>query len=167
VSPPTFFNYYPTKESVILLPAGFLAGLVEASLRSRPAGEDRVASLAAAALATVQVVESWAESNRELVLSALALMINERDLRRIMLDRRAALELLDERRFSSGVMYLATEPRSDQPRPLGEDARANTSSVGGQSGNDRLVCWGTRTLRRHRPHDGSGTSRPRPVADPN
>ena len=45
VSPRTFFNYFPTKESVVVLPDDLLAGVVTEVLRSRPVsrqpGEER------------------------------------------------------------------------------------------------------------------------------
>jgi AcrR family transcriptional regulator len=111
VSPRTFFNYFPTKESVILLPEGFLSSLVEQSLRSRPASEDPVASVAAAAVQTLGVVETWAAPRRPMVLMALSLMMNERRLRQIMLDRRAELEtvawrVLQERGASAHDLAL-------------------------------------------------------------
>ena len=53
VSPRTFFNYFPTKESVVALPEDFLPRLIERALRSRPADEDVLVSLAASAMETV------------------------------------------------------------------------------------------------------------------
>src|SRR5882672_4974919 len=62
VSPRTFFNYFPTKESVVLLPEQLLPDLVGAALQRRPAGEDVAASLAATALETVSLLSEMAGS---------------------------------------------------------------------------------------------------------
>jgi AcrR family transcriptional regulator len=92
VSPRTFFNYFPTKESVILLPEGLLSDLVVAALERRPATEDPVASLAAAAMATFDSLSLLADSQDALLIIGLRVMLTEPPLRRIMLERRAATE---------------------------------------------------------------------------
>src|SRR5262245_13296842 len=58
VSPRTFFNYFPTKESVVLLPERLLPDLAANALRKRPLGEDVAASLAAAALEVVTAFDA-------------------------------------------------------------------------------------------------------------
>jgi len=94
VSPRTFFNYFPTKESVVLLPEQLLPDLVGAALQRRPAGEDVAASLAAAALETVSLLSEMAgsEDDGRLPLMAIRLMFSERSVRSIFLERRAATE---------------------------------------------------------------------------
>jgi AcrR family transcriptional regulator len=97
VSPRTFFNYFPSKESVVLPPDGLLSDLVEGVLRARPLGEDIVTSLAAAAMAIAAAVAdltSSAEPERQapLVVAAVRLMFSEPSLRGIFLNRRATTE---------------------------------------------------------------------------
>jgi AcrR family transcriptional regulator len=94
VSPRTFFNYFPTKESVVLLPEDLLPDLAANALRKRPLGEDVAASLAAAALEVVTAFDSLGgpQIQRHQVVAGLRLMFGERSLRQIFLDRRAATE---------------------------------------------------------------------------
>ncbi len=92
VSPRTFFNYFPTKESVVLLPEGLLADLVVSALARRPASEDPVASIAATAMATIDGISALADPQDPLMLVGLRVMLTEPPLRRIMLERRHATE---------------------------------------------------------------------------
>jgi AcrR family transcriptional regulator len=117
VSPRTFFNYFPSKESVILLPEGLLSELVAAALRGRPMGEDPVASLAAAAMETVRVIDVWAEPNQPLALASLHLMLTERGIRQIMLDRRAQIET---------IAWTVLQERGVSPQDLGLRAAVAT-----------------------------------------
>src|SRR4029453_17999706 len=48
VSPRTFFNYFASKDAVVLLPEGVFLELVTSALDARPAGEDPTAAVAAA-----------------------------------------------------------------------------------------------------------------------
>jgi AcrR family transcriptional regulator len=91
VSPRTFFNYFPTKESVVPLPADFLPGVVERALRARPAGEDVLHSLVAAALATVDTIATLPGAG-ESMAATVRLMFDERQLRQIFLERQTLAE---------------------------------------------------------------------------
>lgn len=95
----TFFNYFPTKEAVVLPPADFLADVATAALRSRPIGEDVPASLAAAAMRTTRtfaasVLDDAGEPDgrRELSLAVVRLVFGEPAVRKLFLERRAAVE---------------------------------------------------------------------------
>jgi AcrR family transcriptional regulator len=98
VSPRTFFNYFPTKESVVLLPDGLLAEVVGAALRRRPLGEDVAVSLAATALDVATSLEALAAGAEgsgvpgELMVSMVRVMFVERPLHQVLLERRAATE---------------------------------------------------------------------------
>ena len=91
VSPRTFFNYFPTKESVVPLPADFMHGLVERALRARPADEDVLQSLAATALATVGSIAALPGAD-ESFAATVRLMFAERQLRQIFLERQTMAE---------------------------------------------------------------------------
>jgi len=91
VSPRTFFNYFPTKESVIALPEDFLTRLIERALRSRPADEDLLVSLAAAAMETVVTIAGLPGAGDSLAAN-VRLMFAERQLRQIFLERRTLAE---------------------------------------------------------------------------
>src|SRR5262245_31310992 len=54
VSRRTFFNYFPTKEAVLFLPVEILPGMIGATLRARPLGEDPASSTVAAVAATFE-----------------------------------------------------------------------------------------------------------------
>jgi AcrR family transcriptional regulator len=93
VSPRTFFNYFPTKESVVLLPEQLLSDVTAEALRERPLGEDVTASLAAAAVDTVERIFGLAEpAGTSLLVASLQLTFSERSVRAIFLERRAATE---------------------------------------------------------------------------
>jgi AcrR family transcriptional regulator len=94
VSPRTFFNYFPTKEEVVVLPENLLADVVGAALRRRPPGEDVVTSLAAAAMDSAANVEKLGDltPDASLLPASLRLMFGERSVRAVFLERRAALE---------------------------------------------------------------------------
>ena len=96
VSPRTFFNYFPTKESVVPLPADILPGLVERALRARPADEDVLHSLVATALATVTTIAALPGADESFV-ATVRLMFGERQLRQIFLERQS---LAEERAWS-------------------------------------------------------------------
>ena len=87
VSPRTFFNYFPTKESVVTLPDDFLSGIIGRALRARPAGEELLVSLAAAAMETVTTVAALPGAGESLA-ATVRLMFTERQLRQIFLERR-------------------------------------------------------------------------------
>ena len=96
VSPRTFFNYFPTKESVLLLPDDFLADAVRDLMAARPVGEDPTVSIAAV---TRQVVETVVElagtsvvSDADTLAETVRLVFAEPALRQIFLERRAAIE---------------------------------------------------------------------------
>jgi AcrR family transcriptional regulator len=92
VSPRTFFNYFPTKESVVQLPEGLLDQIVESALLARPDDEDPVTSVAAAAMVTFGALRLVVESEDELLLTSLRLVFRETALRRIMMERQMILE---------------------------------------------------------------------------
>jgi len=99
VSPRTFFNHFPTKESVALLPEALLPELASDALRARPLGEDVVESLAATAMEMAAAIsELAAEAGPDevvpLTAASIRLLFSERALRRIVLDRRAQMEEL-------------------------------------------------------------------------
>src|SRR5579875_2383681 len=72
VSPRTFFNYFPTKESVVFFPENFAANAVTATLRGRPVGEDPTASLAVAAMETFRLIAAVAGADGDgLLLNSL------------------------------------------------------------------------------------------------
>jgi AcrR family transcriptional regulator len=91
VSPRTFFNYFPTKESVVTLPDDFLSGIIGRALRARPAGEELLVSLAAAAMETVTTIAALPGSGDSLA-ATVRLMLTERQLRQIFLERRTLAE---------------------------------------------------------------------------
>ncbi|UDY35642.1 TetR/AcrR family transcriptional regulator; helix-turn-helix transcriptional regulator [Dermatobacter hominis] len=94
----TFFNYFPSKEAVVLLPAELLADVAASALRARPLGEDIPTSLAAAAMETARSLTAIAvdgddsDQRRELMLAVVRLMFSEPAVRRVFLERRAAFE---------------------------------------------------------------------------
>jgi AcrR family transcriptional regulator len=95
----TFFNHFPTKEAVVLLPADLLANVAAESLRSRPLGEDLPRSLAAASMVTARSLAAVAvagaedrDERRELMLGIVRLMFTEPAVRKVFLERRAVLE---------------------------------------------------------------------------
>jgi AcrR family transcriptional regulator len=93
VSARTFFNYFPTKDAVVFLPEGILPALVSRSLRERPAGEDPAASMAAAAIASLDMVaELVGQEDAHLMRATLRLVDTEPEVRRIMFERRRAAE---------------------------------------------------------------------------
>jgi AcrR family transcriptional regulator len=93
VSPRTFFNYFPTKEAAVFPPEGLLADLAAASLRSRPAGEDPVVSLAVAARDTFETIAALAGTDdQDVWVSSLRLMVREPVCRQMLWERRARVE---------------------------------------------------------------------------
>jgi AcrR family transcriptional regulator len=93
VSPRTFFNYFPTKESAVFPPEGLLARLAAASLRSRPAGEDPLISLAVAARDTLDAAATMVGTeDQDLFVGSLRLMVREPVCRQILWERRARVE---------------------------------------------------------------------------
>jgi AcrR family transcriptional regulator len=92
----TFFNHFPTKEAVVMLPAEVLTSIVAGALRCRPLGEDIPKSLAAAGMHTSRMLATVAEADdsqqRELVLTTLRLMFNEPSVQKVFLERRAVIE---------------------------------------------------------------------------
>lgn len=93
VSPRTFFNYFPTKESVVFPPEGLMASLAAASLRSRPAGEDPVVSIAVAARYTLETVATIAGTDdQDVLVGSLRLMVREPACRQILWERRSRVE---------------------------------------------------------------------------
>jgi AcrR family transcriptional regulator len=91
VSPRTFFNYFPTKESVVPLPPDLLHEVVERALRSRPADEDVVQSLVATALETVAAITALPSADQA-AAPTVRLMYAERQLRQLFLERQALAE---------------------------------------------------------------------------
>ena len=93
VSPRTFFNYFPTKEALLLLPEQPLADVVSACIGSRPAGEDPAKSLAAAAMEVFRLLEALAVGEqRELTVASVRLMLSDPSCRRILEGRREVAE---------------------------------------------------------------------------
>ncbi|MEO5901137.1 MAG: helix-turn-helix domain-containing protein [Ilumatobacteraceae bacterium] len=92
VSPRTFFNYFPTKESVVQLPNGLLDQIVVSALVARPPDEDPVTSVAAAAVVTFDAVRIVVEAEDALLLASLRLVFRETALRRIMTERQVIIE---------------------------------------------------------------------------
>lgn len=94
----TFFNHFPTKEAVVLLPDDLIAGVVAEALRNRPLGEDVPKSLAAVAmhtaraLATLPLAAEDPEAQRKMMVATIRLMFSEPAIRQIFLERRALLE---------------------------------------------------------------------------
>jgi AcrR family transcriptional regulator len=166
VSPRTFFNYFPSKESALLLPEDFLPNLVREALRRRPPGEDVVASLAAIALDTATSISAFArpEAMGPLMLATLRLMFTERPTRQIFLERRAGVE---------EVVWDALRERGVAAEDLG--ARAAVTSVVAltylalrswveEDGAENLVAVVARCLL-HAPDPGrlaTGVTSPRP-----
>ena len=120
VSPRTFFNYFPSKESALLLPEHVLPDLVRDALRRRPAGEDAVVSLAATAMDTATAISTFASLGAmgSLMVATLRLMFSERPVRQIFLERRATLE---------DVVWGALRERGVAAEDLG--ARAAVTAV--------------------------------------
>lgn len=118
VSPRTFFNYFPSKESAVLVPDGLLVDLVVAAIGRRPTSEDPVASVAAAAMSTFRTLGALAQHDDALLMLALRVMLNEPALRRVVLERRASLE--------DGV-WAKLQERGVSAQDLG--ARAAVSTV--------------------------------------
>ncbi len=93
VSARTFFNYFPSKEGLFLLPGQPLGGQITASIRSRPPGEDPVLSVTIAALETFRMLAAVATAdNSDLMLASLRLLLNEPECRRFLEDRREIAE---------------------------------------------------------------------------
>ena len=92
----TFFNHFPTKESVVLLPADVLTTIAAGALRGRPLGEDVPTSLAAASMELSRSLASLVDTDdgeqRVLVLATVRLMFEEPAVRRVFLERRAVIE---------------------------------------------------------------------------
>ena len=110
MSPRTFFNYFPTKESVVLLPEGLLSDLVVAASSAAPVSEDPVASLAAAAMSTFDGLSQLADREDTWLMIGLKVVLTEPPLRRIMLERRAATE---------EAAWAALQRRGVSPSDLG------------------------------------------------
>lgn len=118
VSPRTFFNYFPTKESVVQLPIGMLDQIVANALAARPPDEDPVASVAAAAVVTFDALRVVVEAEDALLLSSLRLVFRETSLRRIMMERQVVIE---------EVAWTAMLQRGTSPQDLGTRVAVSTT----------------------------------------
>ena len=118
VSPRTFFNYFPSKESAVLVPDGLLIDLVIAALDRRPPTEDPVASVAAAAMEMFRTLSVLAQHDDALLLLGVRVMLTDPALRRVVLERRASLE---------DAVWRKLQARGVSPQDLG--ARAAVSTV--------------------------------------
>ena len=109
----TFFNYFPTKELVLFLPQSVLPNLIRQTLLKRPAGEDPVASLAAAAIeGTMQSVAALAHADVDgLVLGSLRVMLREAVCRQLIRERHALAE---------DVAWATLQERGLRARPRNE-----------------------------------------------
>jgi len=93
VSARTFFNYFPSKEELFLLPGQPLAGRISATIRSRPPGEDPVLSVTVAAMDTFRMMALVASTDHfDIFLASLSLMLNEPDCRAFLDERRQIAE---------------------------------------------------------------------------
>jgi AcrR family transcriptional regulator len=118
VSPRTFFNYFPTKESVVFFPKSFAANIVRTTLQSRPVGEDPAVSLAIAAMETFRVIAAVAGADGDgLLLSSL----------RVILGESACRPLLDARRTEAEeAAWTALIERGVSPEDLAARAAVTT-----------------------------------------
>jgi len=117
VSPRTFFNYFPTKESAVLMPDGLLNDLVITALDRRPSAEDPVASVAAAAMETFRTLAVLAQHDDALLLLGIRVMLTEPALKRVVLERRGAVE---------EAIWTALQARGVSPQDLGVRAAVST-----------------------------------------
>jgi AcrR family transcriptional regulator len=93
VSPRTFFNYFASKDAVVLLPEGIFLELVTSALDARPAGEDPTAAVAAAIMgAFYQFDLLIGPDAAELMRAQLRLMFAVPEVRRLTFDRRLKVE---------------------------------------------------------------------------
>jgi AcrR family transcriptional regulator len=132
VSPRTFFNYFATKEAVVLLPENVFFDLVTAAVRGRPAGEDPASSVAAG------LIETFREFGRligpdaaELMRAQLRLMLTEPEIRRITFERRAKVE---------DAVWETLQTQGVAPEDLGARAAVATAISLGFLG---LTMWAT------------------------
>ena len=144
VSPRTFFNHFPSKESVVFLPEDFAAGIVTATLRSRPVGEDPAMSLAVAAMETFRALSSVVgEDHDGLLLGSLRVMMVETECRQLFFERRSRIEeaawvALQERGVAPGD--LATRAAVTAVVALAWLALARWVEDGGTSGLAALLA---------------------------
>jgi AcrR family transcriptional regulator len=118
VSPRTFFNYFPTKESAVLLPDGLLNDLVVDAIGRRPESEDPAATMAAAAMDTFRVLGLLAQQDDALLLLGIRVMLTEPALRGVVLERRGVAE---------EVAWQKLQERGVSPQDLG--ARTAVATV--------------------------------------
>ncbi|HEY1278936.1 MAG TPA: TetR family transcriptional regulator [Acidimicrobiales bacterium] len=119
VSRRTFFNYFPTKEAVLFLPVDILPGMIGATLRARPLGEDPASSTVAAIAATFEQFAQFIGADAAtLVRGQMRLVLTEPTLRRITFERRVILE---------ETIWLVHQERGVSPEDLG--ARAAVATV--------------------------------------
>jgi AcrR family transcriptional regulator len=119
VSRRTFFNYFPTKEAVLFLPVDILPGMIGATLRARPLGEDPAASTVAAIAATFERFAQFIGADAAtLVRAQMRLVLTEPTLRRITFERRLIVE---------ETVWQVHQERGVSPEDLG--ARAAVATV--------------------------------------
>lgn len=93
VSPRTFFNYFASKDAVVLLPEGIFLELVTSALDARPAGEDPTAAVAAAIMGAFRQFDLLIGPDAaQLMRAQLRLMFAVPEVRRLTFDRRLKVE---------------------------------------------------------------------------
>ena len=93
VSPRTFFNYFASKDAVVLLPEGVFLELVTSALDARPAGEDPAAAVAAAIMGAFRHFDLLIGPDAaQLMRAQLRLMFAVPEVRRLTFDRRVKVE---------------------------------------------------------------------------
>ena len=148
VSPRTFFNYFASKDAVVLLPEGVFLELVTSALDARPAGEDPAAAVAAAIMGAFRHFDLLIGPDAaQLMRAQLRLMFAVPEVRRLTFDRRVKVEdVVWDRLRAHGVAAedLGAAPRSPRSSawrswawPFGPPAMTTNPS----SPSWPAVCW--------------------------